>query len=239
MTMPASCWNTSTDTIVRQLWGTMPAAEIASKVNEVLEALRAPPGTQDLTAEHGAGVVWRAQKLGLINEEQREVALRAAKRASKHPIPAALRAATLRDQPTCRICDAESPQVHRVTPFLAGGTEDLTNLWALCASCAGRARRWPNCLRPFTLAVPLVGTVMYASVHGEDIRVLGPCSHGKHLLVGRAKHRHFWVVFHGSAVDGGVKVEADGVTMFVERTDPPCGACAEGYIAAPFLPEDF
>jgi len=36
-----------------------------------------------------------------------------------------------------------------------------------------------------------------------------------------------------------VKVDADGVTMFVERTEPQFDSCAERYIAAPFLPDDF
>lgn len=45
-----------------------------------------------------------------------------------------------RDDYTCQLCGAPANAVDHIVPYLGGGTDDLSNLRALCTSCNSRGR---------------------------------------------------------------------------------------------------
>lgn len=229
-------WNDTTNALVRAGWGKKEPDAIAA---EVRAALPVPGPT---TGAQGAGIIWQAFKLGLIDEKQREEALRRNKRLHKATLPKALRDEVLAAEPQCRCCGAwESLQVARVVPPLAGGGDDRANLWTLCKGCSARAstRAWPTCIRPATTTLPLAGWVNHARrMNGNGIS-LGSCAHGKELALARANnHLHFWRVAHATPMPGSKQVRFEDSVLILAEQHRDCWECEHAtFPVGPYLPE--
>jgi 5-methylcytosine-specific restriction endonuclease McrA len=63
------------------------------------------------------------------------------RRTSSHKWRTEIRPAVLkRDGYTCQLCGAPANAVDHIVPYRDGGTDDLSNLRALCPSCNSRRR---------------------------------------------------------------------------------------------------
>ena len=131
-------WWPECDAILRARWGNTSPQRISDEINSFLRIKFAGRQSHPITGKYGRGVVYRAQKLGLINADRAGELLKNLTR--RKPIPDSVREMIFkRDVYACVLCGSfEQIAIDHKEAVVNGGTNKPSNLQTLCKSCNSR-----------------------------------------------------------------------------------------------------
>ena len=145
------CWFDEIDQVVLRMWNDHTPDEIADVVNVIIPQ-RKPKTVHGIGWQTtGGGVIYTAERLGLINSQQRQEMLdkryedyQKMRRKMRGTIPRSVKRAVFqRDEGKCCACGkADKIEYHHIRPVINGGRNDTDNIQLLCERCHRNVKTW-------------------------------------------------------------------------------------------------